>query len=366
MSSPTGWQFRSMRNSDLVLNMHLQPSGKAETVQPTLGLYFTDRPATLLPILLQMENDGTLDIPADAKDFVVSDEFTLPVECVAAGDLSARALSGEGFGGGCVLPDGKQRILIHIRNWDLNWQAVFRYVEPMTLPAGTMIIDAVRVRQFGRECAESESSAKLVMAGNRVRATRWRILWLQVLPSDVSGATGGDPRALIQEAMARHHVVKNHGDFEAHYNLGALLQARGLVSEAQKEYEYALRIRPEDAFANNAVGAASVAGGKLDTAVVHLQTALRSRPEYFDAHYNLGTAFAMQENFAGAAEEFGAAVRLNPEDANAEANLGAAFAAMEKWKDARTHLEKALAINPNLGLARDNLELVKQNLGTGP
>ena len=76
---PDGMAIPLDANADLVLNTHLQPSGKVETMQPTLGLYFTDKPATQHPILLQMEDDGALDIPAGAKDFVVGDEFTLPV-----------------------------------------------------------------------------------------------------------------------------------------------------------------------------------------------------------------------------------------------------------------------------------------------
>ena len=35
--------------TDLVLNMHLRPSGKPETIQPTLGLHFTDRGAVPVP-----------------------------------------------------------------------------------------------------------------------------------------------------------------------------------------------------------------------------------------------------------------------------------------------------------------------------
>src|SRR5256885_12278444 len=34
------------------------------------------------------------------------------------------------------LPDGTSKNLIHISNWDLNWQAVFRYAEPVVLPKG--------------------------------------------------------------------------------------------------------------------------------------------------------------------------------------------------------------------------------------
>ena len=43
------------KGTDLVLNTHLQPSGKAEPIQPSIGIYFTDKPATEHPMLLQLE-----------------------------------------------------------------------------------------------------------------------------------------------------------------------------------------------------------------------------------------------------------------------------------------------------------------------
>jgi len=79
--------------TDLVLNVHLQPSGKAEVIQPSFGIYFTDQPATLVPMLLQLDADQQLDIPPGDKNFVVSDTFTLPYRRGSAGSLSARALS---------------------------------------------------------------------------------------------------------------------------------------------------------------------------------------------------------------------------------------------------------------------------------
>lgn len=45
----------------------------------------------------------------------------------------------------------------------------------------------------------------------------------------------GDPRRILQEGMARHNVDKNPVDFEAHYNLGAMLQGRGDLSGAEKQ-----------------------------------------------------------------------------------------------------------------------------------
>jgi Flp pilus assembly protein TadD len=79
-------------------------------------------------------------------------------------------------------------------------------------------------------------------------------------------------------------------DFEAHYNLGAMLQGRGDLSGAEKQCAMARSIRPEDATVNNAIAGANLAAGHPDAGVTYLQTALRSRPDYFDAHYNLGTA----------------------------------------------------------------------------
>ena len=63
-----------------MLNTHLQPTGKAEQVAPSVGLYFTDKPPARFPILIQLEHDGALSIPAGDRDFLISDDFKLPVD----------------------------------------------------------------------------------------------------------------------------------------------------------------------------------------------------------------------------------------------------------------------------------------------
>ena len=359
-TEPPGMALRLDAGTDLVLNIHLQPSGKAEEIQPSLGLYFTEQPATHFPMLLQLENDRKLDIPPGEKNFVVTDEFTLPEDVQLLAIYPHAHYVGKDLQAFAKFPDGTHKSLIHIPSWDLNWQAVFRYETPVELPAGTIISMRYRYDNSDENIRNPNVPPKRVAGGNRA-SDEMAHLWLQVLPHSNPGNTG-DPRRILQEAMARHNVDKNPADFEAHYNLGAMLQGRGDLAGAEKQYEMALSIRPEDATVNNAIAGAKLAAGHADTAVTYLQTAIRSRPDYFDAHYNLGTALAMQNNFAAAAEEFRAAVRLNPQDANAEANLGAALAELGNWKAARAHLEKALAINPTLANARDNLEQVKRAL----
>jgi Flp pilus assembly protein TadD len=364
---PDGMAISLDANADLVLNMHLQPSGKPESLQPTLGLYFTDKPATLHPILLQMENDEALDIPAGAKDFVVKDDFTLPVSVSLLAIYPHAHYLGRDLGATATLPDGSSRTLIHIPNWDLNWQAVYRYTEPMTLPAGTKITMRYAYDNSAENVRNPNHPPARVVAGNRA-SDEMAHLWLQVLPSDHSTAAGGagDPRALIQEAMARHHLEKNPEDFEAHYNLAALLQARGDFAGAYPQFVEAVRLRPNDAAANNGLGATLLAAGQPGRAISFLRAALATRPDYFDARYNLGNALASRGDFAGALAEFRAAVRLRPEDADAEANLGSALAETGDSKEAREHFERALKLNPSHQLARENLRALEQGGASSP
>ena len=356
---PEGMAIRLDKDTDLVLNTHLQPSGKVETLQPSLGLYFTDKPATLHPILLQMENDRLLDIPAGEANFVVSDDFTLPVDVDLLAIYPHAHYLGKDLQAIATLPDGTRESLIHIVRWDLNWQAVYRYVSPMALPKGTTISMRFTYDNSIDNIRNPNQPPQRVGAGNRA-SDEMAHLWLQVLPKDSPGS-GADPRALIQEAMARHNLQKNPNDFEAHYNLGALLQIRGEVAESAANFAQAVRIRPEDATANNALGAALLGAGRSGEAIPYLSIALKIRPDYFDAHYNLGNALASQGDFPGALVHFQAAVRLSPQDANAEANLASALAETGNIKDARWHYERALKLNPDHELARENLQQLNQN-----
>src|SRR5689334_9724895 len=79
--TPDDMAWRLNPGDDLIVNLHLQPSGKAETVQPVLGLYFAKQAPRRFPMLLQLEHDGAIDIAPGARDFSVSDELTLPVDC---------------------------------------------------------------------------------------------------------------------------------------------------------------------------------------------------------------------------------------------------------------------------------------------
>ncbi len=256
------------------------------------------------------------------------------------------------------LPDGKEETLIHIPHWDLNWQAVYRYAEPVPLPKGTVLTMRYVYDNSDDNFANPNHPPQRIRGGNRT-TDEMAHLWLQVLPK-ASPELKRDPRMVLQEALARHHVETDPDDFEGHYNLGAMLQARGDLPGAEEQFESALQIRPGDAVVNNALGGVLLAQGKLDAAVQHLTASLQTRPDYFDAHYNLGHAYAAQGNFSGAEAQFRDAVRLNPQDAAAESNLGSALAQLGELSQAKSHFERALVLKPDLALARENLQAVEE------
>jgi tetratricopeptide (TPR) repeat protein len=351
---PHDMALRLDPGNDLILNTHLQPSGKPEKIRPAIGIYFSDEPATKFPLLLQLENDRKLDIPAGEKNFIVTDEFTLPepVSLLAiyphahylARDMLAQA----------KLPNGELKTLIHISRWDLNWQAVFTYATPINLPSGTTISMRYRYDNSSDNLANPNTPPQRVVAGNRA-SDEMAHLWLQVLPQSRSiGAN--DPRRVLQEAIARHHVDNNPNDFEAHYNLAAMLQARGALPQSIEHYQRALALRPGDATVENALGAAFFAAQNLPQAIAHLSVAAKARPDYFDSQYNLGLALAMNNQFPQAIEHLRVAVVLRPQDADAEANLGGALAANNETQEAIAHLRRALQLNPDHSLARENLD----------
>ncbi len=357
---PEGMALRLDKGTDLILNTHLQPSGKAEVIQPSIGLYFTPHAATKLPMLLQLENDVKLDIPAGEKNFLVKDDFVLPVDVDLMAIYPHAHYLGKDIQAFVTLPGGNKETLIHIPQWNLNWQAVYRYAEPVRLPKGTTVSLRYTYDNSEENPRNPNHPPGRVRGGNR-SSDEMCHLWLQVLPVNFDTAKG-DPRMALQEALARHNVEKNPGDFEAHYNLGSMLQARDDLDGAIREYQQAVSLRPDDATGNNALGAALVAQGNPARATEFLRKAIRVRTDYFDAHYNLAFALAGQNDFAEAAKEFQTALLLRPDDAGAEANLGVALAQMGSYREAKAHLERALQIDPEQPVAKENLEALKREM----
>ena len=360
---PADMAWRLDPGTDLVLNMHLKPSGKPEPVQPQVGLYFTDVKPTRFPMLVQLEHDGALDIPAGATDFVVTDELELPLAVDVLAIYPHAHYLGKDVEAVAVLPDGSRQWLIHIGDWDLNWQAVYRFAKPIALPGGTRLVMRWRYDNSADNVRNPSVPPRRVRAGNRAE-DEMAHLWVQLLPHTEAepGMVPSDPRIVLQEALMRARLRKYPGDFVALFNLGAALQAEGKVDEAMIHLRQAVAASPASAMAHNTLGSALQATGDLDGATREYREALRLRPDDFDARYNLGQALLARGHADEAIVELREALRIRPEDAGGHARLGAALltdsangASARRLVEAIEHCRRAIEIDPEQVSARYNL-----------
>jgi thiol-disulfide isomerase/thioredoxin len=143
MKLPAGLAWPLPRGSDLVVQTHFHPSGKAEKEKLTVGLYFAARPSTRTLVNAQLPPAfglfAGIDIPPGKADFTVTDSFTLPVDVDLVGSSPHAHYIGKSLRGWAVLPDGKTRRLFYIKDWDFNWQGTYFYKQFVRLPKGTVL-----------------------------------------------------------------------------------------------------------------------------------------------------------------------------------------------------------------------------------
>ena len=348
-TEPDDMAWRVDKGTDLVLNMHLQPSGKPEVIQPSVGLYFTDKAPTRFPMLLQLERDGALDIPAGRKDFVVTDEVRLPVDVDVLAVYPHAHYLGKDLQGFATLPGGTRKWLIRIKDWDINWQAVYRYARPIFLPKGTVLSMRYSYDNSAENVRNPNHPPKRVVAGDK-SSDEMSHLWIQVLPRAL-----GDVRIILQEALMRQRLKKYPADFTAHFNLGSILLSQAKPQEATSHFREALRAKPDNPVAHTNLGAALQSIDEFEEAGRHFREALRIRPDYTNARYNLGNLLLSEGKPEEAIIQFSEVLRSQPDDADSHNNLGEALAIQGNLNQAFSHFEQALRINPNHANAHNNL-----------
>ena len=140
-------------------------------------------------------------------------------------------------------------------------------------------------------------------------------------------------------------------------NLGDAYYKNDQTDKAIDQYQKALRLKPDYPEARYNLGVACFKLGLMDEAISQYQAALRLKPDYAEAHFNLGIAFGHQGQIDQAVRQFQAAVRLNPYDATYHNNLGNDLARNGQIGDAISQFREALRLKPDYAIAQKNLSL---------
>jgi tetratricopeptide (TPR) repeat protein/mono/diheme cytochrome c family protein len=355
---PEALAWRLHPGTDLVVEMHFVPTGKTEMVQPTVGLFFGDRPPERTPAMLRLGRQN-IDIPAGQPEYVTTDSFVLPVEVEVAAVQPHAHYRAREVSGSATLPDGTVTPLIYIKDWDYRWQHVYRYVTPLRFPKGTTLSmrftfdnSADNVRNphqpprhvyWGQQSTDemgdlwiqmlprSERDLETLNAAIRPKVTAEEIVGYEMMiRADPSKISLRNDVAVMYSEVGRPDLAAPHfeavvtlqpASAAARYNLGTALLASGKTAAAIEQYERALQIQPDYAAVHNNWGRALVQLAKPAEALAHFREAARLDPANPSPHYNIGTLVRAMGDTAQAIGEFREAVRLDPKDAEALGSL---------------------------------------------
>lgn len=140
---PDGLALEVAKGSDLVIQYHFHPTGKAEIEKSTVALYFAKTPPERRLISVQLPPVYSLfaglNIPPGEKDYVVRDSYTLPVAMDAVGVGAHAHYIGKKLRLTATLPNGETKTMLTIGDWDFAWQDRYFFQQSVPLPKGTRL-----------------------------------------------------------------------------------------------------------------------------------------------------------------------------------------------------------------------------------
>jgi tetratricopeptide (TPR) repeat protein len=335
--------------NDLVIQLHLKPTGRPEPVQVSIGLYFADKPPVTSPIMLLLGSQ-TIDIAAGEAHHEIVDTFTLPVDARALRIYPHAHYLARDMTVLVRLPDGSVEGLLHIADWDLNWQDEYEYAKPVDLPKGSAVIMRYVFDNSVDNPRNPNSPPARVRFGPEATDEMAELL-LQIVPVRVED----EPelrRAVAQTALLttvageEKRITDTPGDYEARNALGVHYFQLGRVDQALTQFAAALAIAPRYATTHYNLGVVAMAASRFDEAAARFAQAVEDRPEYFEAHTNLGVALDRLGRPTEAAARFRRAIAINPDHLPARQNLARLLLRRGSFDQAIEQFEQIVRIRP--------------------
>jgi hypothetical protein len=322
------WLLRT--NTDLVLQLHMHPSGKPELVQPSIGFYFADEPPTNAPFRIGIECFD-IDIPPGESAYSVEQSYTLPVGVTLLRVSPHAHYLAREMQGYAILPNGEKKWLIWIKDWDFNWQGDYEYAHPQILPAGTRLVMHYTYDNSTNNVRNPNNPVRRVRLGYQTTDEMGE-LWFQ---------------ALTRTRQDRDRLSKDYTYY--------------MVQRTMEYDEARIRLDPANAEAHTRLGHDLWVEGKFADAGSHLAAAIAAKPDFAQAHYELAVLCIATNDLRGAYLELQTVLRLDPENSKAYGNLGYVESLRGRMTEARADLERALQLDPDDSAAREFLEGLPRN-----
>jgi Flp pilus assembly protein TadD len=346
---PADLAWTLTEHSDLVAELHMRPTGKPESVAPSIGLYFGSTPPTRTPAMLRLGRQS-IDIPAGDGHYTIDDGYTLPVDVDVEAVQPHAHYRARTVRGNATLPDGTVQPLIAIDDWDFRWQHVYRFTTPVHLPKGTRLSMRYTYDNSAANPRNPEQPPRRARWGQR-SSDEMGDLWIQVLARTEADLVRLNrdfrPKVAAEDLIGYQVEIEKHPNDAALHDDAALLNLElGRADAAVTHFTAALALKPPSAAAHYNLGTALTHARRLDDAIAEFHRALALDPQYANAHNNLGGVLTAQRKYADAIREYQTLVALQPFVPGGFQNLAAAYAADGQYDRAVEAVDAALRLNP--------------------
>lgn len=347
---PKGLAWRIEPGVDLVVEMHMVPSGRTETVEPSIGLFFTSDPPEQTPAMLRLGRKN-IDIAPGDNSYVSADSFVLPVDVEVQAVQPHAHYRARRILATATLPDGSTRPLIYIADWDVRWQHLYQYVAPVALPKGTTIAMQFTFDNSAANFRNPQLPPRRVVWGEEATSEMGE-LWVQMLTRTARDL--GTLNAAVEPKMVGEDVIgyearlrDDPSSVPLHDDAADGYLYLGQPDKAVAHFQESLRLSPGSAPAYYNLGIALAEAGNPDSAIKNFQQALRIRPDYAAAHNNLGSVLSNAGRQEEALAHFLEAARIDPANADSHFNAASLLYSHGELAKALTHFRRAADLRPD-------------------
>ena len=329
--SPPGLSWVLPGGSDLVLELHMNRTGRRELINPQVGIYFTDEAPTNSCHKIGLASLG-LDIPAGEADYRVRDSYVLPVDLQVLAILPHAHYLAKTVKAFATLPDGRIEWLIYIKNWDFNWQSEYRYETPLLLPRGTRVSMEFSYDNSTNNVHNPSIPPKRVLYGLQSTDEMCE-LWLQTL-----AGTPGELALLKQDSQNRLRQIFMAGARDR------------------------MKSNPKDAASLAKLGTYLMAEGKIEESWGYFTNAMALNPSLDEPYVSMGEILRLKGEAVKALPLLEKARQLNPANSRTHGNLAFVFAELGRLAESEAAFRKCLEFNPADVVAKEGYEELKRGM----
>lgn len=125
--------------STIRFGMHYHPYGKKENDRSKIGLWFA-REMFDWRVYSSVVADPDLKIPPGEGNYLSVGEYEFTDDSEITAMKPHMHYRGKDMEYKVVFPDGREKVLLHVPEYDFNWQTNYELAVPFTVPAGTKMI----------------------------------------------------------------------------------------------------------------------------------------------------------------------------------------------------------------------------------